>query len=220
MHRLQISLVFVLGFCLTHSAFGQTLSTTIPNNGSGGIFLSLTASTADLNFDAFRTYLAAAAGTSTNIEIYTRPGAYAGFTASNAGWTLTQTVTASSAGSTVLTATIPLTTQILLPAGSTISIYLQSITAGSGLRYTGTGGSPPQTTWSNSDLTLFSDVSRTGAVAFAGTQFSPRTFAGDIDYSFAAVPEPGTIALLGAVATIPAIVWWRGRKKPRWKKLV
>jgi hypothetical protein len=84
---------------------------------------------------------------------------------------------------------------ILLPSSQTTAVYLHAITVGGGIRYTGTGTTGGQTTWSNADLTLFSDVSRTGAVAFAGTQFSPRTFAGNVNY--APVPEPATIAALG-----------------------
>lgn len=190
----------------------QTLTTAAPNNGSGGVFLSLTASVFDLNFDSFAVPLASAAGTSANIEIYQRSGAYAGFTASNAGWTLLGTVTTTSAGTTTFTAPIPLPSPFLLPIGSTMSFYLQGVTTGGGLRYTGTAALPPQTTWSNSDLTLFSDVSRTGNVAFAGTQFTPRTFSGNINYSIAAVPEPATIALIGVAATVPLAVVWRRRR--------
>jgi hypothetical protein len=70
-----------------------------------------------------------------------------------------------------------------LLAGSTTGVYLHSVTAGAGIRYTGTGAAPPQTTWSNADITLFGDVARTGNVAFGGTQFTPRTFSGTIQYS-------------------------------------
>jgi hypothetical protein len=55
-----------------------------------------------------------------------------------------------------------LTSPIVLPAGTPNGIYLHSVTTGAGIRYTGTTAAPPQTTWSNADITLFSDVSRTG----------------------------------------------------------
>jgi hypothetical protein len=173
----------------------QTLSTTTPNNGSGGVFMTLTPVGQALNVLSFQTYFSSVAGTPVQVQVWTRPGVYAGFTASSVGWTLSETANAVSAGSTVLSTPFVLTNQILLPSAQTTSVYLHAITAGGGIRYTGTGAAPPQTTWANADLTLFSDTSRTGAVAFAGTQFSPRTFAGNVNY--APVPEPATIAALG-----------------------
>ena len=174
-------------------AQGQSISTTTPNNGSGGIFLQLTPASSSLTVTSFQTYFSSAAGTPVQIEVYTRPGAYAGFTASNAGWTLSETASGISAGTAGLSTPVVLTNPINIPLGGPTSIYLHAITAGGGIRYTGTAALPPQTTWSNADVTLFSDVSRTGAVAFAGTQFTPRVFAGTINY----IPAPGVSAVLG-----------------------
>jgi hypothetical protein len=161
---------------------GQSLATAPPNNGSGGIFLDLTAASAALQVNSFDTYFSSAAGSSVTVEVYTRPGSYVGFTTSNAGWTLHTTATGTSAGTTAL-GPLPLNVPIQLPVGSTVGVYLHATTTGGGIRYTGTGTIPPQTTWSNADLTLFSDVSRTGAIPFAGTQFTPRTFAGVVNYA-------------------------------------
>lgn len=180
---------------LAAAAAGQSIITTTPNNGSGGIFLQLTPTGLPLQVEAFATYFSSAAGSSVQVEVWTRPGAYAGFTSSSAGWTLTQTVTATSAGTTTLSPTVTLTTPIFIPAGGPTSIYFHAITTGGGIRYNGTGTAPPITTWSNSDVTLFSDTARTGAVSFAGTQFSPRTFSGRIDYTV--IPGPGALALAG-----------------------
>ncbi|MEQ1935101.1 MAG: PEP-CTERM sorting domain-containing protein, partial [Fimbriimonadaceae bacterium] len=109
-------------------------------------------------------------------------------------WTLSQTVTGIAAGTAVKSAPVLLTTPILLGSGTTTGIYLHATTAGGGIRYQGTG-TTATTTFSNADLTLFSAHSRTGAVAFAGTLFTPRAFSGDINYSV--VPEPATMAALG-----------------------
>lgn len=190
---MKLPLVFVL-VVSSAVAFSQSLSTALPNNGSGGIFLDLTATSQNLQVLSFDTYFSSASGTPVQIQVYTRPGSYVGFDASSAGWTLTETANAISAGTTTL-ANMLLANPISLAPGTPTGIYLHAITAGGGIRYTGTAAAPPQTTWSNADLTLFSDVSRTGAVAFGGTRFTPRTFAGNVNY--APVPEPATIAAVG-----------------------
>ncbi len=182
---------------------GQTISTATPNNGSGGVFLNLTPATQALNVISFQTYFSSVTGTPVSVQVYRRTGTYVGFTTSSAGWTLSETVGAVSAGTAGLSAAFTLANPILLGgAGQTTGIYLHATTVGGGIRYTGTAAIPPQTTWSNADITLFSDTSRTGAVAFAGTQFSPRTFAGNVNY--APVPEPASLAALslGALALI------------------
>lgn len=55
------------------------------------------------------------------------------------------------------------------------------------MRYFGTG-TTSVTSFSDANVALFTDVSRTGAVAFAGTQFSPRALTGSIDYNLAPLP--------------------------------
>ena len=164
------------------AAAGQSITTTTSNNGSGGVFMDLAPTGTALQLNAFATYFSSSSGTPVQVEVWTRPGSYVGNTASNAGWTLTQTVPGVSAGTTT-EATVNLTTPITLPSGSTTAVYLHSITTGGGIRYNGTSSAPPQTFWSNSDITLFSDVARTGAVAFGGSQFTPRTFAGTLYYA-------------------------------------
>ena len=158
------------------------LTTAPANNGTGGIFLDLTPATASLFFEVFETPTAAAVGVPVQVEVWTRPGSYVGFTTSNAGWTLAQTVSGTG-GATNTPVPFTLTPPLTLLVGTTTGVYLHGITAGGGIRYTGTAAAPPQTTWSNADITLFSDVARTGAVAFGGTQFTPRTFSGTIQYS-------------------------------------
>jgi hypothetical protein len=187
---------FIGALLLALPAFGlaQTLSTTTPNNGSGGIFMDLTASSQTLSVLSFDTYFSSAIGTPVSIEVYTRVGTYVGFDGSNVGWTLSETASAISSGSTGL-ANMTLANAITLNAGQTVGVYLHSVTTGGGIRYTGTAASPPQDTWSNADLTLFSNVARTGIIPFAGSRNSPRTFAGNVNY--APVPEPATIAALG-----------------------
>ncbi len=190
----------VLGAAVATTSFAQSINTLPPNNGSGGIFLHLTPASNPLQVDSFQTYFSSVAGTPVTVEVWTRPGAYAGFTASNAGWVLHQTVVGTSAGSTVLSGPIPIN-PLLVPSGGPTSIYFHATTAGGGIRYQGTG-TTSTSTFFNADVTLFSDVSRTGAVPFAGTQFTPRAFSGTINYTV--IPAPASLALAGLGGLVAA----------------
>ena len=131
------------------------------------------------------------AGTTVPVEVWTRPGSYVGFDADPTGWTLTQTVIGTRAGTTELS---PLVLDTPLRIDGLTAVYIHATESG-GIRYNGTSSAPPQTSWSNSDIELFSDVARTGATPFAGSAFSPRTFAGNVNYEV--IPAPASLALLG-----------------------
>lgn len=176
------------------AAAQSPLNTLPPNNGSGGIFFDLTPVSSSLIFTGFQTYFSGTVGLGVTVEVWTRPGSYVGFQTGSAGWTLSETVGGTAAGTATLSTLIPLTNQILLASGTTTGFYLHSITTGGGIRYQGTG-TTSTSNFSNADLALFSAHSRTGTVSFAGTLFTPRAFSGSIHYS--AVPEPATIAALG-----------------------
>lgn len=191
---------------LSSAGFAQTLTTDPANNGSGGVFMQLTAKTIDLFVTSFATPFTGTVGTDVDVEVYIRAGAYAGFTGSNDGWTLHDTVSTVRNGTTVNSDLI-LNNWITVGTGGPLSVYLHAISAGGGVRYTGTAAAPPQTFWENDDITLFSDVARTGAVPFAGSEFTPRTFSGDVNYE--PVPEPATLAALG----LGAVALLRRRKK-------
>ncbi|MCG6118874.1 MAG: hypothetical protein MEQ07_11895 [Aquimonas sp.] len=160
----------------------QTLVTAPDNNGSGGVFINLQALSGPVTVTGFEAPISASAGLPVSVEVWVRSGSYAGFTSSNAGWTLTQTVAGITQGTGNRTPFV-LTTPITVASPGVTAIYLHSIQTGTGLRYTGTSDESPQTTWSNADLQLFSDTARTGIVAFAGGQNSPRTFSGVIRYT-------------------------------------
>lgn len=188
---MKSKLLPVAFFAILAQAHAQTLTTAPSNNGSGGIFMDLTNVSLPVNILSFETPFTGTVGTAVSVEVYTRPGTYVGFTGSNAGWTLTQTIDTVRAGSTV-NSLIFLTTPILI-SGLT-GVYLHCITSGGGIRYTGTSASPPQTNWSNSDLELVSAHARTGNIPFGGSEFTPRCFSGNVNY--AVVPEPTTITAL------------------------
>ncbi len=165
----------------------------LTNNGSGGIFMDLTAVSQALNVTSFDTFFQGAAGTAFTVEVWTRSGSYVGTQVNNAGWTLADTVVGTSNGTGTL-ASVALNNVISLTATQTTGIYLHSITAGNGVRYFGTG-TTSNTSFSNVDMVGFSAHSRTGAVAFAGSVFTPRAFAGNVHYT--AVPEPASMVALG-----------------------
>jgi hypothetical protein len=194
------TILIIAAVSVASVSHAQVLATLASNNGSGGSFMTLT-STVDLNINAFGVYLGSGTiGTPGSIEVWVRDGAYAGFTASNAGWTLHDTITANAAGTSTLT-TATMNNVIALTTGNAKSIYLHGVTSGNQLRYQGTG-TTATTNFSNADLALFSDIARTGNVAFGGTQFTPRAFAGEVRYSV--VPEPATMVVVGAIAALAA----------------
>jgi hypothetical protein len=161
-------------------AAAQSLATLPQNNGSGGVFMDLTPIAQSLDITSFEVSYSGPAGTPVEVEVWVRPGSYVGFDESNAGWTLNQVVSGQRAGAsdlTPLTLSFPLT----LDAGITTAVYLHCITAGGGIRYQGWEGTA-QTQFSNADLMLFSDVARTGNVPFGGYKYTPRAFAGVINY--------------------------------------
>ena len=173
-----LALLLLAGVAVGHA---QTLETAPANNGSGGVFMNLQAVGGPLEITGFDASTSGEAGVPVTVEVWVRPGSYAGFTGASAGWTLSQTVTGVTQGPTVRTP-FAFNTPIEVPASGTTAVYLHSLAVTAGLRYTGTGSLPPQTTWANDDLSLFSDTARTGNVAFAGGQNSPRTFSGTIRY--------------------------------------
>jgi len=173
-------LVFFFAILLPAFCLANTLSTAASNNGSGGIFLDLTAGANDVSITSFDSPFTGTSGTTVNVEVWTRPGSYVGFDASSAGWTLTQTILATRAG-TLVNAPIVLTTPLAISAGQTLGICLQA-TASGGIRYTGTAAVPPVTNWSNGELSLFMDVYRVATVAFTGTRFANRCFSGNVNY--------------------------------------
>lgn len=194
----KFTLSILITLLFSSSLFSQiVLSTSTANNGSGGVFLRLTTNSTGIVVSKFNTYFSSAAGTNVAVEVWVRDGDYTGFTAANTGWTLLGTASAVSAGTATLAELNVASLNITLAATSVKSIYLHSITTGGGIRYTGTASIPPVTTWTDANIELFSNTTRTGTVAFAGTQFSPRTFAGSIEYNTTTLPV-SWISITGA----------------------
>ena len=175
------------------------LTTAAPNNGSGGVFMNLTDLTGAGQYLSINGFdlggFTGTVGSAVDVEVWTRPGSYAGFTLDPTGWTLTQTIGTIRNGTTT-PSPLPLSMDIVVPYGGMTAVYLHAIGPGTGgIRYSGTSSAPPVTTWTNADMELFSDVAHTGLVPFGGSEFSPRTFSGSVHY--AVIPAPASLALLG-----------------------
>ena len=193
---LQLAAALALG-AATSLASALTLTTLPANNGSGGVFFDLSAAAANnVTVTGFASYFdSATAGTAASIEVWVRPGSYLGTQNASTGWTLFDTVSGSAAGTTVLSAPINLNNALNVAAGSTLGVYLHSVTAGNGLRYQGIGTSATNV-FSDANVTLTSEHARIGAVSFAGTIFTPRAFSGEIYYGVSPIPEPATYGLM------------------------
>jgi hypothetical protein len=193
-------------------SYGATLNAApTANNGTGGIFMEMTAAGSAITVTGFELFFGASSESTATVAVYTRPGTYNGFISDSAGWTLTQTVIVNTVNSTTL-APLTLSSGLSIGAGEMLAVYLHSTTGSNGIRYNGTGGNPPTTTWSNADLSLFSDTARIESVPFGGNFFTPRTLAGNVIYSVGAeeIPEPGTVSMLGL--GLAGLVWFRRRR--------
>lgn len=163
------------------SAEPGVLTTAPANNGAGGIFLRLQAVDLPLRLLAIDTPIHGNSGIPVQVQVWTRPGSYIGHVDDEEGWTLSQTLTGLGQGSDQ-PAPFDLEAPIIVPVDEQISLYLQSVTEGAGIRYTGNSASSPQISWNNGDIVLFSNTAMGGHVPFAGTPGSPRTFSGSLHY--------------------------------------
>jgi hypothetical protein len=189
MNRLSrlAALAAIVASTVATVSWGQSISTVASNNSGGGVFIDLTANATPLIVTGFQTQISQATHPlATTIQVWTRAGTYVGNTGS-AGWTLTQTVYATAAVTTVNSETVDLPVQIQVPAGATTGVYLHSTTSNS-MRITGTSSIVPTTTFSNADITLFTNTTRTTTTAFGGTVTTNRAFSGTIFY----VPDTGS----------------------------
>jgi len=174
-------------------ASADILETAPPNNGrsedGASVFVDLTATSGNLSVIEIGMVTSEAEGGAVRLRVWMRTGTYVGFDGSADGWAVIDQVDALSAGTTLPTSFF-LNNPIALAQGQVTGFLFEGEIGG--VRYTGTGGGGHQTTFSDANLTLFSDVAR-GAPPFGGSRFSPRTFSGYINY----IPAPSSLAMLG-----------------------
>ncbi len=205
--------VFCLTIGLLVSTMGQakagSITTTFAsNNGAAGNMFDITTFGNALTVNTMAFNLEPSNNNPHSINVYTRMGSYIGFENNAAGWTLvSQTTGTISAGQD--TPTLVDVMDFSLLANSVTGIYVTTV-GSSTMDYT--NGSD---TFENADLRLDLGVGK-GEGLFTGGTFNPRTWNGTINYTIdnggpvGAVPEPGTILLMGT--GLMGLVGWKYRK--------
>jgi len=200
-------IVISLGACLLAAghAMADRLDTAPPNNGrsdaGAGVFVDLTADSGAVTITEIGMVSSTAQGTPVRLRVWQRTGSYVGFDGSADGWSVVDQVDATSVGNATPTPFV-LNNPITLDQGQVTGFLFEGEIGG--VRYTGTGGGGHQTTFSDSNITLFSDVAR-GGPPFSGSRFFPRTFSGYIEYT----PGGGgyRISLAGDCPGVLTINW-------------
>ncbi len=168
------------------------------NGGSTGwaMFFDLIGGTHDITVTEMSTGNTAAANATFSIEIFTRTGTAlggpvgSGSGSSTAGWTSLGIVTftqGQTASGVSLLCQIP---PILVVAGDTVGVAARF--TGAGPRYFGTG-SPPYSTYADSNLTLITGDGRSAPFTPTGTWFASRAMVGALRYVVNPVSGIGTI---------------------------
>jgi hypothetical protein len=172
----------------TPSATTGRLDTAAPNNGlstdGSGIFVDLTATSGNLVVTEIGMVSYGSTGTPIRLRVWRREGTYVGFDGASSGWSVVDQVDATSAGRDDPT-TFVLNNPIDLTQGQVTGFLFEGEIGG--VRYTGPTSS--QTTWTDANLTLFSDRSR--GILFGGFVNAPRNFSGYIQYS-GSTPPPAS----------------------------
>lgn len=169
-----------------------------PTNNGGSAnwaeFFDLIAGSRNISVTQMSTGSTAAASASFSVEVFTRQGTAlggpvgSGSGSSSVGWTslgivpVTQGPTSNGIS---LVFTIP---TILVPAFDTVGVAIKFI--GVGPRYFGTG-SPPYSTYADTNLTLITGDGRSAPFTPSGSWFASRALTGEIRYVIGPVTEIG-----------------------------
>ena len=169
-----------------------------PSNNGGAtgyaIFANLVAGSNNIIVTQMSSGNTATAGASFTVEVFTRTGnalggpVGSGPGSSSAGWTSLGTVPATQGATSQGISELFNIPPIMVPAGDTVGVAF--LFTGAGPRYFGTG-TPPYSTYSDTNITLITGDSRTAPFTTTGSFFSSRALTGVIRYVVDAPPPPG-----------------------------
>ena len=165
------------------------------NNGQRGIMFDVKTGATAITFKSLGVDIYD--GTTATYEFYTIEGGITGKINDSTGWTLRDSFNSVTGLASGVLNTFDIT-DFAVSANSLIGFYFTNTSSG-GVSYT---NSPTvgEVRASDSNLTIYSGVGKSYSFG-NGDTFTARSFNGSISYSTAsaenAVPEPGTLALLG-----------------------
>ena len=196
--------LLVLGLLTAPMAAQATvLDTTFAggNIGAGNMF-DVTVASNDLSVTGIDVHLGlidgtpgGGAGYPAQISVYSRVGGYSGFQTDASAWNLLSQSVVTSGG--VGNRTFVDVPNFLLESGTTYGFYVTVTNFNSSNPLFYMIYSNSISSYSNADLSVSAGLGR-GAPDFSGSSFEYRVWNGAIYYdAVSAVPEPGTLALLG-----------------------
>ncbi|MCB1609195.1 MAG: hypothetical protein KDI71_19705, partial [Xanthomonadales bacterium] len=191
------TVVAVIALLSSAIAYAATFVLSTPyntNNGQRGAMFDITATNSVIirNIDA-NLY----SGTTADYEIYYRAGTHVGFENNAAAWTLLGTTTALTSLGTDVPTPIPITLDLLIPAGQTYALYVTN-TFGGGTSYTD-GAAVGNFLAGDANISVFEGVGKSYPF---GLTFTVRKFNGTFHYDLADLqvavsPTPATVAAPG-----------------------
>jgi len=166
-------------------AAGSLTTTFAGGNGYAGNMFDITP-TADMGITAIDVH-DEGLGSTSNVDVWYRPGTSVGFEASSTGWTLMGSYTGVGAGFGLGTYIDMAGNGVTFVGGSTYGMYVDLTSYGvGGSRLNYTNGAP--TVYSNADLSLLTNCGK-ATPAFTGSTFADRMWNGTIYYDTAGGPN-------------------------------
>ncbi len=196
--KVNIALFLLMGF----NTFAQCtdFATATPynsNNSNKGVMFDVITNTTPVTVTSLDFNMI---GTNTgDFEVYYKVGSYVGFESTAASWTLIGTATNVTSLGTNAVTPIPLSLNIVIPAGSTYGFYITNNNTSStaGIRYTNNSGA--YTIASDSNIAIFGSVGK--AYPF-GTNYNNRSVNCTVHYSTGNIATATVLATTNVLATV------------------
>lgn len=187
---LFVAVLFALAAIAGNAQAGVVTTTFSSNNSQSGNMFDVVTLGGPLTVNAFDLNLAQG---SWNIEVYRKSGSWQGHESDPSAWTLIDAASVNSAGANV--ATYFDVADFTLDGTATSALYITSTVSNSPIMQYTNGSGVGNVAAANADLQILEGA----GVSYAfSSLFTPRIWNGSIYYSATSVPEPGTLAILGA----------------------